>query len=129
MVKYVKLNDGSIKIPILVREQPRLGAFRVYEQDGVKDVLWAVGPGQDFIYLPISQSIKSYIFIVRMLDSSHSDWRFFENDSNFIIEKNEIILPAFKEMEKLTDNEMKDYFLNLFSDAEKKYRSLRNAEK
>ena len=125
IVRYLKLNDGSIKIPIIFRKQPRIGAFKIYQQHRVEDVIWAVGPEQDYIFLPISHDIRSYIFLIRFFESNDNDWKIFSVDKSYLSDSSKLLLSEF---EKFDLSANKDLFLKLLFEADIKYKLIKESE-
>ncbi len=77
VVRFVKFKSGGVKLPLIVRSQPRFGAmFRVKDEQRIEnDVVWYLGSGQKYMYLPILPEIEHYQFLVRAIGG---EWRFLE---------------------------------------------------
>lgn len=128
VVRFLKLKDGKIIAPIVIRSLPRLDGFSVSEEMHAEDVVWVVSDKQKFMYLPVQANIEAYIFMVKGIGEGEESWRFFQLDPDTILASSDPILPfpGILSMEKLSSKNNKNNFLQLYLEAEKVYRTLEN---
>lgn len=131
-VRFIKYRDSSIKIPILMRQHPRFGIFRVYKEVRAEDIISFIGPNQEYIYLPVSNEISSYIFLFRELGNfTETPWYFLEISSENLEfdDHSNISLPRINSLPLLADIANEQYYLHLLSLAEEEYKKLREMQK
>lgn len=118
---FIKTSSGELAAPLIKMKMPIVGGGS--RMDWI-DPIWAVGDFQRYMYLPLSSDKFDLLLIVRGIDTSNRDWRFFSVSDVENIQS--ITFPSLSEMELVETREDQDEVLQLVKLAEQTRYDLRN---
>jgi hypothetical protein len=129
-LRFFRDPSGKITMPVLVRSQPRFFLTGVKSVPRPERPLHAVGPEQDYLYLPETTNAQSFLILIRTLPSLPG-WRVFEVDRAAIpADTNTTLhLPPFNTLPPLKGKAFEKELLNLRSRGKKCYDELSEKEK